>query len=75
MAALEPMVYAEDFGAAVRAAGEWQRARLLDQAAEASAHGRARGGQRCCGTTGRWHRPWCWRGPRHHRAVGERERI
>jgi hypothetical protein len=44
------------------------RAVLETACRQASVIGQQRGGQRCCGTTGELHRPWCRTGPRRYRA-------
>lgn len=64
--------YVEDF------AREWTatmrdpegRAALETVRQETQAADRERGGQRCCGTTKEWHRPWCKTGPRRFRETG-----
>jgi hypothetical protein len=67
--------YAEDFGRVWRATvnDPEGRAALTLTYRQAQADGEARGGVRCCGTTGEVHNPWCRTGPRRRRAEDREE--
>ena len=62
--------YVEDFLLAWHATmrDPERRAALYAAYQQAQLDGRDAGGQRCCGTTAGWHRPWCKTGPRRYRA-------
>lgn len=61
--------YVEDFDAAHLATmrDPVGRARLTTAYQQAQLDGRARRGERCCGSTSEWHRPWCETEPRRYR--------
>ena len=63
----DALTWAEDFRAAWAGLDAKDFARLRTAMRAAEDQGHAAGGLRCCGTTGAWHRPWCYTGPVQHR--------